>query len=154
MDWWTNFYHFGLVLNKLFNIVHAFSICVLCCSKLINYYKLKILFFLSKTQEKGLKNKQRNSVQTTDRSEYNSKEQMRGKGKGRGLGLCAIEWRLREGDRRQTTNGAWSEYNFPRTRFPRIARAFTFDLETPPKKCTHLTPLSRRLILLTHTALW
>ena len=51
MDWWTNFYHFGLVLNKLFNIVHAFSICVLCLSKLINYYKLKILFFLSGTQE-------------------------------------------------------------------------------------------------------
>ena len=34
------------------------------------------------------------------------------------------------------------------TRFPRIARAFTFDLQGPCQKCTHLIPLSRRLILL------
>ena len=38
------------------------------------------------------------------------------------------------------------------TRFPRIARALTFDLERAPKKCTQLTPLSRRLILLSGNA--
>ena len=41
MDLWTNFYHFCVVLNKLFNILHAFSICVLCLSKFINYFKTK-----------------------------------------------------------------------------------------------------------------
>ena len=57
MDLWTNFYHFCLVLNKLFNILHAFSICVLCLSKLVNYFKTKILFFSLELRKKGLKNR-------------------------------------------------------------------------------------------------
>ena len=37
----TNFSHFCVVLHNLLNILHAFSICVLCLSKIINFLKEK-----------------------------------------------------------------------------------------------------------------
>ena len=52
----TNFYHFCVVLHKLLNILHAFSICILCLSKIINYFKTKNTSFFSLTQEKRAKN--------------------------------------------------------------------------------------------------
>ena len=59
MDLWTNFYHFCVVLHKLLNILHAFSICVLCLSKTI--LKRKTLVFFSLNQgKKG--NKQQGSL--------------------------------------------------------------------------------------------
>ena len=75
------------MLNKLFNIVHAFSICVLCLFKLINFIQSKNTLF----SLKGLKRAKECRVPAG------------------GLGLCAIEWHLRGGDRRQTTNGAFDQ---------------------------------------------
>ena len=53
----TNFYHFCVVLHKLLNILHAFSICILCLSKIINYFKTKNTSF-SLIQQKVFKNTQ------------------------------------------------------------------------------------------------
>ena len=41
----SNFYCLCVEINKLFNIIHAFSICILCLSKLIKYLEPKTLVF-------------------------------------------------------------------------------------------------------------
>ena len=83
MDLWTNFYHFCVVLNKLFNIIHAFSLCVLCCSKLINFIQAKILLFLFKIRKKRSKNKQGIAYRRQiDQNIIQKSKEMRGKGRG------------------------------------------------------------------------
>ena len=131
MDLWTNFFDFCIVLNKLFNILHAFSLCILCLFKLINFVQTKnTLFSLLNSGKKGLKTPRNAGWGVWVYAPYNGAY-------GRG-------------DRRQTngfdqniirladfTNQRLVLYEPPvndatHARFPRIARAvqyaLTFDL--------------------------
>lgn len=53
----SSFYCLCVEINKLFNIIHAFSICIHCVAKLIKYLKSKTLvFFFLFRRKKGIKN--------------------------------------------------------------------------------------------------
>ena len=53
----SSFYCLCVEINKLFNIIHAFSICIHCVAKLIKYLKSKkLVFFFLFRKKKGIKN--------------------------------------------------------------------------------------------------